>query len=46
MPVSENRMRTATSYELKRMSVDDVSRAEIALQGFKGKRLTYETTSA
>jgi len=24
---------------------DDVSRADVALQGFKGKRLTYETTS-
>lgn len=28
----------------ERMGVSDVSRAEIALQGFKGKRLTYETT--
>ncbi len=27
-----------------RLGVDDVSRADIALQGFKGKRLTYETT--
>jgi transposase-like protein len=27
------------------LGVDDVSRAKIALQGFKGKRLTYETTS-
>jgi transposase-like protein len=26
--------------------IDDVSRADIALQGFKGKRLTYQTTSA
>ena len=27
-----------------RLGVDDVSRAEIALQGVKGKRLTYRTT--
>jgi transposase-like protein len=27
-----------------RLGVDDVSRAEIALQGMKGKRLTYRTT--
>lgn len=30
----------------ERLGVDDVSRAEIALQGFKGKRLTYQTTRA
>jgi transposase-like protein len=29
-----------------RLGVDDVSRAEIALEGFKGKRLTYRTTRA
>jgi hypothetical protein len=28
------------------LGVDDVSRAEIALEGFKGKRLTYRTTRA
>jgi transposase-like protein len=28
----------------ERLGVDDVSRAEIALKGFKGKRLTYRTT--
>jgi transposase-like protein len=28
----------------ERLGVDDVSRAEIALEGFKGKRLTYRTT--
>jgi transposase-like protein len=28
----------------EKLGVDDVSRAEIALQGFKGKRLTYQTT--
>jgi transposase-like protein len=28
-----------------KLGYDDVSRAEIALKGFKGKRLTYETTS-
>lgn len=27
----------------ERLGVDDVERAEIALKGFKGKRLTYET---
>jgi transposase-like protein len=29
-----------------RLGVDDVSRAEIALEGMKGKRLTYRTTRA
>ena len=29
----------------ERLGVDDNRRAEIALQGFAGKRLTYETTS-
>jgi transposase-like protein len=28
----------------ERLGVDDVHRAEIALQGFKGRRLTYRTT--
>lgn len=28
----------------EKLGIDDVSRAEIALQGFKGKRLTYQTT--
>lgn len=28
-----------------KLGVDDVSRAEIALEGFKGKRLTYRTTN-
>lgn len=28
----------------ERLGIDDVSRADIALQGVKGKRLTYETT--
>ena len=27
----------------ERLGVNDVSRAEIALKGFKGKRLTYQT---
>jgi len=27
-----------------RLGIDDVRRAEIALEGFKGKRLTYQTT--
>jgi hypothetical protein len=27
-----------------KLGIDDAERAEIALQGFKGKRLTYETT--
>jgi len=27
-----------------KLGIDDVSRAEIALKGFKGKRLTYQTT--
>jgi hypothetical protein len=27
-----------------KLGIDDSKRAEIALQGFKGKRLTYETT--
>src|SRR5579863_6594398 len=27
-----------------RLGIDDAERAEIALQGFKGKRLTYQTT--
>ena len=30
----------------ERLGVDDVSRAETALKGFKGKRLTYETASS
>ncbi len=30
----------------ERLGVNDVSRAKIALQGFKGKRLTYQTTGA
>jgi len=30
----------------ERLGVDDVSRADLALQGVKGKRLTYETTRA
>ncbi|HWU54040.1 MAG TPA: IS1595 family transposase, partial [Rhizomicrobium sp.] len=30
----------------ERLGVNDVSRAKIALKGFKGKRLTYETTGA
>lgn len=30
----------------EKLGVDDVSRADIALQGAKGKRLTYETTRA
>jgi transposase-like protein len=30
----------------EKLGVDDVSRADIALQGVKGKRLTYETTRA
>lgn len=29
----------------ERLGVDDVRRTDIALQGFVGKRLTYETTS-
>jgi ISXO2-like transposase domain len=29
-----------------KLGVDDGRRAEIALQGVKGKRLTYETTAA
>ena len=29
----------------ERLGIDDVSRADVALQGFKGKRLTYRTTS-
>jgi len=28
----------------EKIGIDDVSRADIALQGVKGKRLTYETT--
>jgi len=28
-----------------RLGIDDSKRAEIAIQGFKGKRLTYETTA-
>jgi hypothetical protein len=28
-----------------KLGIDDVSRAEIALQGTKGKRLTYRTIS-
>jgi hypothetical protein len=28
----------------EKMDINDAQRAEIALQGFKGKRLTYETT--
>ncbi|MGD9967353.1 MAG: IS1595 family transposase [Hyphomonadaceae bacterium] len=28
----------------QKLGIDDVSRAEIALKGFKGKRLTYRTT--
>ena len=28
----------------ERLGVDDVHRAELALQGFKGRRLTYRTT--
>jgi transposase-like protein len=27
-----------------KLGIDDVARAELALEGFKGKRLTYETT--
>jgi hypothetical protein len=27
----------------EKLGVNDVSRAKIALQGFKGKRLTYQT---
>ena len=30
----------------EKLGFNDVSRAEMALQGFKGKRLTYETTGA
>ncbi len=30
----------------EKMGFNDVSRADAALQGFKGKRLTYQTTSA
>jgi len=30
----------------ERLGVNDVSRAKIAVKGFKGKRLTYETTGA
>jgi len=30
----------------EKLGVNDVSRAEIALKGFKGKRLTYQTASA
>ena len=30
----------------ERLGVNDVSRAEIALKGFKGKRLTYQTAGA
>jgi transposase-like protein len=30
----------------EKLGIDDVSRADIALQGVKGKRLTYETTVA
>lgn len=30
----------------ERLGVNDVSRADIALKGFAGKRLTYETTAA
>lgn len=29
----------------ERLGVNDTMRAEIALKGFKGKRLTYETTT-
>jgi hypothetical protein len=29
----------------EKMGINDTERAEIALQGFKGKRLTYETTN-
>jgi hypothetical protein len=30
----------------EKLGINDVSRAAIALKGFKGKRLTYQTTSA
>lgn len=30
----------------ERLGIDDVERAEIALRGMKGKRLTYETVGA
>jgi hypothetical protein len=30
----------------ERLGVNDVSRAEIALKGFKGKRLTYQTANS
>jgi hypothetical protein len=30
----------------ERLGVNDVSRAEIALRGFKGKRFTYQTAGA
>jgi transposase-like protein len=30
----------------EKLGINDIQRADIALQGFKGKRLTYETTGA
>jgi len=30
----------------EKLGINDTQRAEIALQGFKGKRLTYQTTDA